>query len=287
MDGGRRKEMFVPANDRLQCLEIESPPSYMHERHRWVLPIVAHHQEIGKLPKPCTLIMFDAHHDAKELSPEKIKEIQKIRTSGPSPEKVSKLCSSFLSELNDDWVRAGMELGFYDDAVIFGTDSNLHLGNFEKLASFSDHMGTPHRLEIPNLPGRALEYQGSLSDISVREKFEPLWKTLGWESEGGKVFQFKSEEIRFHLDIDLDCFAIRWQEYIFPWLEEVWSEEFLKTSDYFTTEGWTGKKFFEAILQRAGLLTIAREPSFCGGDEKAKRILHDLDRFLFDGGLSN
>jgi len=39
-------------------------------------------------------------------------------------------------------------------------------------------------------------------------------------------------------------------------------------------------------MNKAALITIAREPDFCGGETKATQILGKVNHFLFDDKLS-
>jgi len=89
------------------------------------------------------------------------------------------------------------------------------------------------------------------------------------------------------LDLDLDCFIVRWRNYYrFPWPDEVFEKEFLAPSSYQTTLEWTGKGFLNGLVNKASLLTIAREPYCCGSKTKATEILGKVNHFLFDDKLS-
>ena len=61
-------ELFsiLPANENPQHSSIEGVSCIIHEDHRWLLPIAHRAQQLGELPKPCTLVMFDAHMDSIE-----------------------------------------------------------------------------------------------------------------------------------------------------------------------------------------------------------------------------
>lgn len=54
---------------------------------------------------------------------------------------------------------------------------------------------------------------------------------------------------------------------------------------YDTTEGWSGKNFFDKLVTRAGLITIAAEPKHCGGPRKSMEILGKVNSYLFDNRL--
>ena len=267
--------------DNLRKISFEKCECFLHEDHRWVLPIIHYAQEKGTLSKPCTIIIFDAHHDAK--APTCIDEIRRVRESGILLEDLICLCRDKLSCLDDDWVKTGMKLGLIGDAVIFGVEDRR---NSDCLKRFKDHRGNIHRIELAGLPGGELEYQGSLSDLAQRNGLSELWSILEWQHTPKKGFTFAEDATRILLDIDLDCFVVRWKGYRFPWPDEVFEKEFLSPSECDSTKEWTGKRFFNALVSRAALVTIARESKCCGGDKKADQILSKVNHFLFDDKLT-
>ena len=50
-------------------------------------------------------------------------------------------------------------------------------------------------------------------------------------------------------------------------------------SEYSNTKGWTGRRVFQQLVERARLITISTAPD-CGGDATALQILKDLSRHL-------
>jgi hypothetical protein len=269
--------------DGLRRVPFHKCECFLHEDHRWVLPIIQHAQENGTLPAPCTLIVFDAHHDTKDPIPDCMKEIQRIRESELSFESIIRLCQEHLDPNDGDWIKAGMELGLIRDAVIFGLQ---HFFDSRIPRKFSDHQGDEHRIELLSLPLEELKRQGRLSDSCRKNNLSELWSILDWGFIPQKGFFFKENAKDIILDFDLDCFVMTWKDYTFPWPDEVFEKEFLHKSKYWSTEGWSGKKFLDGLVNRAKLLTIAREPKFCGGDKKANVTISKVNNFLFDNKLS-
>ena len=266
--------------DELRQVPFGERECFLHKEHRWVLPIIFYNQQKKILPHPCTLVMFDAHHDAKD--PLCMGDILQIKKAGITFEGLINLCQEKLSKLNDDWVKTGMELGLIDDAVIFGVESREDGVNFKPF--FKDQQGIIHKIKLLGLPGTELECQGDLSDTARWESLSELWKILGWQYNS--QFSFTEDERKILLDLDLDCFIVRWKGcYRFPWPDEVFKKEFLVQSKYQTTLGWTGKDFVDGLVKRAALLTIAREPYCCGDDTKANQVLGKVNHFLFDDEL--
>ncbi len=264
---------LLPATENPKQTYINDAPCILHEDHRWVLPLVCVAQGEGLLPKPCTVIMFDRHHDALDPSNAAMQDLRRLRLA-PEPYGVVSVCAERLKKIDDDWLKAGMELGLFGDVAIFGVDHCFGMEN----QIYTDQSGGRHRIEISHLPRAALSYQGSLCDAIRRDDFGSLWEILGW-SLSWRSAQFLSGLPKVFLTVDLDCFAIEWDEYIFAWPTKVFEREFLEPRTF----GWTGQSFFQELVNKAGLVTIARESGCCGGRADAENILNNLIQYGFDG----
>lgn len=166
-----------------------------------------------------------------------------------------------------------MRLGLIRNAVIFGVHDT---GGQHFPLDFRDGVGEPHRIDVLARPNSELGYQGELGD-SIRIN-QAAWEVLGWGRIGEQRWFLENQEpVRF--DIDLDYFAIIWDDYTFPWPEEIFEREFLEPSQQYTTIGRTTQDFFVALLGRAGLVTVSTEPRHCGdGDLDGPKVTYILDR---------
>jgi hypothetical protein len=272
---------LLPEAENPKQTFVDGIPYVLHEDHRWLLPIVHFAQQAGTLPKPCTVIMFDRHHDALDPPRSASDELKQLRAK-PTLQGVVSLCEKSLRKTDDDWLKAGMELGFFGDAVIFGVEDDFEKDNFR---FYQDHQGKQHRIEMTWRPRSNLAYQGHLSDLCRRSEFEPMWKILGWEIAKHR-FQFLPGLPKILLTIDLDCFAIAWTDYMFEWPIKVFECEFLKPSSYRSTEQWTGRSFLQELAKKAGLVTFERESGCCGGTQDSQGILESLIHYGFDDGFS-
>lgn len=270
--------------DCLKVLELADMPAFAHDDHRFVLLLARYGQEHGDLPKPCKVVMMDRHHDG--LAPRKtgaMESIRKLRESGITYPELFDLTKDMLSSLDDDWLRAGMELGMFSDAVVFGVDDRLG----ENPNAFVDHVGKEHKIWINGgLPGECLGQQGNLSDLARGYEVKPLWELLEWDVHSGS-FGFSESAETILLSIDLDAFVMRWDDFTFAWRDEVWEKKFLEVSTHRTAGGWSGTRFVHALLGRTGMLTIAREPSHCGGEREMLTVFSDFNKFVFDGALGD
>ena len=260
--------------DRIWEGNVAGRPCYIHRDHRWALAIAL--RELGEA-LPLTLVTFDAHTDLLEPSSTCKGDLEQALREGPTVERVADICQRKLSRNDDDWILAGMELGMVRHAVALGV-SHWAQG-LRDLTEYLDHRGVRHGIAVVGHPGEEFEYQGKLSDVVRSGELAHLWSLLGWSWEG-TVFGFEDLAEPIWLDVDLDAFAVKWEEFLFPWPEEVWSKRYHVPSGYFSTKGWTGRKFFQQLVKRARLITISTEPDCCGGDAKALRILKDLSRHL-------
>lgn len=268
--------------DDLKEVVYEKCPAFVHNEHRFALPLIHHYQKKGKIPKPVVLIMFDHHNDC--VVPPPIEKIIELKKAELSLEKLIAFCKNNLRPFNDDWIKTGMELGFISDVVIFGGDKH----GTDTDSPYIDHLENEHKIEISFLPGAALERQGGLGELVHEDQYRNLWNILGWEHIPRQRFEFDINKEKNFLSIDLDCFVGRIvvsKEYFLPWPDEIFKDQFYSRSGYYATKGWSGKAFFDGLVEKAGLLTIAREPQHCGGNEKSNIVLRNVNRFLFDGKL--
>lgn len=275
------EEVFrsLPETENPKYTSVDGVPYVLHDDHRWLLPIVHFAQQKGALPRPCNIAMFDQHHDSADLSRDKLKRLR----VEPSLEGIVSLCHEPIQKNDDRWLKTGMELGMFGDVVIFGVH-NVSGAN----DSYEDHAGVQHKIKITGLPLTGLQSQGHLSDVAQRDNFEPTWKILGWEIRGTEPqhFRFLPGLPKLLLTIDLDCFAIPWSGYAIPWPTKVFEGEFLKASQYRSTEGWTGRSFLQGLAKKAGLVAIARETRCTGGSADCATVLKNLIHYGFDDKFS-
>ncbi len=64
--------------DNLKPLKFKDKEGWIHNDHRFVLPLVYDAQERGLLPKPCKIIGFDFHTDICSVSPDNLKKNRRV-----------------------------------------------------------------------------------------------------------------------------------------------------------------------------------------------------------------
>lgn len=276
MDLDAVKELVF--EDGLRELETPVGPALLHTDHRFVLPLIDLAQRQGRLPRPANYVLFDRHHDA--LEPMCMEKIRKMRKLGFSTAELIELCRTDLRKTDDDWLLTGMHLGLIGNVILFGHEP---ADSLDFPLQIEDCAGGTHRYDSLYLPCSELEYQGSLSDYARMMELRPVWETLGWEIKPKDRFRFHGRQ-RIVLDIDLQCFALQYREYVFPWPERIFEKEFLTPSKYSTVRGVTAQQFVQEMAGTAGILTIAKETNFCGGVADADWILEKVLQYAFGRG---
>ncbi|MBD3337767.1 MAG: hypothetical protein GF353_01575 [Candidatus Lokiarchaeota archaeon] len=268
--------------DELKEVSYSNHKIFIHRDHRYILPIIFHAQNLKYLPKPSTLVFFDYHPD--NIKVEDMTKITNILQNGLNLDTLIDFCMNDLKKNDDDWLLTGIELGLIDDVVIFGVNS--HFSSFPD-DIYIDNNNIKHKIIIKHShPGNLLHYQGDLSDTARSTELESMWKILNWKfSPEMQCFNFYKNTKRIILDFDLDAFIVQWEEYLFPWPDEVFDDRYLKESEYYTTNGWTGKKFVRKLIEKAGIITIASEPTCCGNEVKSEIVFNKLNKYIFDDEL--
>jgi hypothetical protein len=266
--------------DSLEQISIKDKTCFKHTSHRFTLPILLAAQRKGILPHPCKLICFDRHHDCRV--PIELEKVKQIDAHSVDLSTFVDFCLHDLITLNDEWIIAGIELGMIDDVVMFGVrDTSCPAISYNNI--YESSQGKNHNVIIKSAhPGQMLDHQGEMADLCLAREQRTFWDILGWSRGSGGVFGVSDDQPPFLLDIDLDCFAFRWEDFVFPWPDEVYQARYLDESEYHTTRGLSGKIIFNELLKHAGMITIATEPGCCGSNEKSNKILQDLERLILD-----
>jgi hypothetical protein len=258
-------------------------PVVIFRDHRWTLPVIFLARQEGILKYPVKLVTFDRHPDL--LLPVKGAGCLEAFRKGDNPEDLAalvKLVRDHLSPRDDDWIISGMELGLISDVIQFGAVSEM-LEDKNNITCHKDGIGLEHRIFRLGLPSREFSYKGAFADPCHAAVIEGMWDIFDWSPEKGMIRTPKNSLIT---DIDLDFFTITWENYIFPFPEEVYMGEFFTPSQ--SSYSWSGLKpynWMQDLIASSGLATVACEPDFCGGKEKSGQVLEDVNRFLFDSKL--
>lgn len=152
-----------------------------------------------------------------------------------------------LSPKNDDHLVAAVEAGAIDGAAIIARSHAP--ASLEAFRPYRDRTGAEHRFAFA--------------------------RTLEAASESDELLSLVEGADRIALDIDLDCFTTLSDadfEEVVPWdVEHI--DTFLRPPG--------SERFWTAILGRAHLVTLAREPYHCGGLDRGARLWRDFAEVFF------
>src|SRR6202035_1184272 len=92
--------------DRLREISGLVKPAFLHDDHRWVLPIFAWAQITGLAKTPSLLVLFDRHTDFANsflIADKPGRELATAYNSAPTVEAVIEICSQYADPNDGDW----------------------------------------------------------------------------------------------------------------------------------------------------------------------------------------
>jgi hypothetical protein len=194
---------------------------------------------------PLRLVSLDRHFDLE-------------RPQSPPPdiarpiEELDDYARLRLSPKNDDHILAAMEAGAIGDGALFARSHTPRSVPFPGgFTPYVDARGKPHHCHFARSPDEA----------------PPA--LLEWLSRAGPVA----------LDVDLDCFTTLSDGHLDEVL--IWDEELIDA--FLRPPG--SQPFWDALLERTALVTLAREPYHCGGLERGARLWLAFSEVFFRGVL--
>ena len=152
--------------DKLREIRGLGKPAFIHDDHRWVLPILAWAQVNGLITAPSLLVLFDRHTDFATPflgANEQGRELATEYNAAPTVEAAIQVCCEHSDPNDGDWVSTGMELGIIGDAVVFGAEEGHH-SDSRKGFPFLDMQGRQHSFWSLPWPLDCLAHQGYLAD---------------------------------------------------------------------------------------------------------------------------
>lgn len=274
----------LETRDRLEIKKYGETTVYVHDDHRFVIPLILDAIKKGNLTVPFKWVMLDAHHDLADVSDEAKVLLNQLRHQNPVDEDL--LMDVVINKLRGDdadWLKALMELGWVSDVFELGVRHGLD--HEEDPFVYIDLDGIEHTIHHTSaFPTDLFAHHGTLNDFARRHELQSLWDFLGWDINQGQ-FNFVDSNEKIVLNFDLDCFTISYEDFLLPWVDEIWERRFMKESTETGTAGWTGKQFINRLAAKAGVIAIAREPDYCGGEEKMRQIYDDMNTRLFDNNI--
>lgn len=247
----------------------------IYDDHRWLLNVLFYLRKNNLLVKP-DLVFFDAHDDAAQCG-RKSDLLSKLNANSLD-EASEKQFLSFveydISSLDDDWLSVACELDMIGDVVCIGNRYNSNIEDCN--GQYSSEDGIVHKMyELSDNLEFELGDRGALGDATKGLEYADIRKFF---DSGEHIYKRIGEMNPFILDIDLDCFTLEVKNA--P--NMAWSETtyFHKYPEYGHAQ-W----FINDLLVKTELITICREPDFCGSLGESNQILELLDNLWFEGSI--
>jgi len=245
----------------------------LYDDHRWILNVLFKIYRDQLIDNP-NLVYFDAHDDAAQ-SPSLSRILKAIGVSDIS-KATEKQFGAFVDYdcRYDDggWLATALELNLIQDVVNIG---NRHSDNIERMnGCYKSEDGTIHRIFMLS---ENIEYElgprGQLGDTTLEDECRGLRDFFGIEH----FFQHHIEiAAPYILDFDLDFFTMSFSdERSHGWTERVLESHFPQFSPQLL--------FVRELIRDAQVITICREPDYCGSVGDSNRILSMLDKYFFEG----
>lgn len=245
----------------------------LYDDHRWLLNVLFY---LHKLGEHYDLIYFDAHDDAAECE-KKSALLEKIGVADLK-EATEKQFGAFVDfdQREDDggWLTTAMELNLIGDVVNIG---NRHSDNLMQMNGlYTNEDGIVHHVfELSENLEHELGCRGQLGDTCREEECRKLRDFFGIEH-----FYRRQCDMRvvrpYVLDFDLDFFTMSFNdEATHGWTTKILNKHFPNNS----MPDW----MLRDLIRDAMVITICREPDYCGSLGDSNRILEMLDQYYFDG----
>jgi hypothetical protein len=248
----------------------------IYDDHRWLLNVLYKIQKDSLLPGPPKLVFFDSHDDAGQ-NPKKSELLAHIGVENLS-DATEKAFSSFVDyDIRTDdgnWLSVACELNLVSDVVVIG---NKYSDNIERMNNiYISEDGITHKLlEMSTDLEAELGCRGSLGDRARDVEFREIRSFFN--SQYGHRYARVGEMTPFVLDFDLDYFTLDTNEGTMAWTQRIWKNHF--------DLGKPGATFIHDLIGKAMVITVCREPDYCGGIAGSNYNLQNLDNYFFDGQL--
>lgn len=251
----------------------------IYEDHRTILNVLFYLKKESGVFFPLNIILFDNHDDACKPAEEALNKIEHFIREEPDMRQFWDFTEFDLRGLDDDWIKAGMELGLINHVFLFNaTESGISFVEAYKTMHFGEK-----RIYNLGYLWDALSHEGCLDDMSRRSKFNQLWDDFGWDynAEVGK-FRFEPT-CNFIVDIDLDCFSTLILDQRIAMPEQILVTKFVSHANI---EQFSSlDEFVTHLIEKSVVTTICFEQGYCGGFRQAFYIFQVLDQLFFENQL--
>ena len=249
-------------------------PIIIYDDHRWLLNVLFKLYQSGELASP-DLIYLDHHEDYAE-SLKKTELLSKIGVTDLE-DATDKQFGAFvdydLRTDDSDWLRTALELNLVKDVALFGGSCNDELRS--GMNQYESEDGILHKVfKLSEDIEFEIGCRGQLGDHARSAEFADVRKFF----KSGEYSYDGLLKSGYILDFDLDFFSIYSKEcQSLAWPGKVFDDKLGQHSKSF--------RLIHQLILNAAVITICREPDFCGGIGESNSILEQLDCRFFNGSL--
>lgn len=246
---------------------------FIYDDHRWILNVLF---TLYKNRIHPNLIYFDAHDDAARCRTKS--ELLRCLGVEELPDASLKQFSAFVDfdQRVDDggWLSTALELNLIGDVVNIGSRYKANIQQMN--GSYVSEAGDMHNVfELASDLEYELGCRGALGDLQKEDEYCKLRDFFGINKYYNNKVRVKSPYV---LDFDLDFFTISSDnDRLHGWTEKVLQYHFPLYSKQYN--------FLRDLIRGASIITICREPDYCGSLGDSNRILEMLDSYFFEGYL--
>lgn len=251
----------------------------IYEDHRTILTVLFALQKQLDKTGPIDIVMFDKHDDFMDPSPEALEKIAEF-IKKPSLAKLYTLVEFDLNGIDDDWVKAGMELGLIGNVFLF----NAEVSQIDFVKEYQTLRFGIKKMYNIGAVWDALDGRGYLSDLHRLNLLDKLWEDFGWTFEDAK-FHFKNDRNPYILDIDLDCFTCNVYCKTVAIASEILEQKLYEGISSTHHSYYDSVSFVKKLAEDSCVNTICFESNYCGGIRQAHQIFNKIDELFFDSEL--
>lgn len=271
-------ELLIDLNGRVNVMTRQTVDGQMvviYDDHRWLLNVLFAASKHIERPN---LITFDAHDDADRCAKKSVllSQIGVDDLQNATAKQFGAFVDYDQREDDGGWLTTAMELNLIDSVVNIG---NRHGHNINQMNGiYESEDGIMHGVfTLSHEIDFELGNFGKLGDASKEDKNRALRDLFGIEYFYTSVDRMSIKE-PYILDFDLDFLTLScMDDSTHGWTERVLNRHFPVNSKQ--------DQFLKRLIRDAHIITICREPDYCGSLGDSNRILLLLDKYYFDGQL--
>ncbi|WP_131368598.1 hypothetical protein [Chryseobacterium soli] len=251
----------------------------IYEDHRTILNVLFAKKLNKEIEFPVNIILFDNHDDFCKPNESALAIINRFNENEPSIRDFWIFTEFDLRVLDDDWIKAGMELDLIKNVFLFNaTETSLgFLSRYE-----TTKFGTKKLYNLGYI-WDAISNKGCLNDIIKDDEFGEFWEDFGWVNENGEFYFDPSS--KFIVDFDLDCFSTEILDKRLAIPDEILDEKLTSSYPRDSHSFYSSQELIKEMIEKSEITTICFENQFCGGFTEVFKIFNYINKTFFENKI--